>query len=214
MKETSSITDYDRRQGKSLYIEPTDNKRVIDPKTGVTTVKLFTGDWHISHSGSNEMLVTILGSCISACIRDPLIGIGGMNHFLVPKGENTGGFGMETRFGVNAMEQLLNSIYKLGGRKERLEIKVFGGGNVTNTSIDIGTKNSNFIREFLEDEGFKIAAEDLEGTLPRRLHYTPETGKVMLRKLQRQDDKKVAQEEAKYQESLVQTKDTGEVDLF
>ena len=99
------------------------------------------------------------------------------------------------------------------GRKDRLEIKVFGGGNVIRTSSPIGTKNAVFIREFLFREGFRITAQDLEGELPRRIHYYPTTGKVMLRKLRRREDLLVAEEEKRTQMQLKQTIE-GDIDLF
>lgn len=206
---------YDRRDcddSRALITDP--NREGVDPETGRKTIKLFTGDWHVSHSNSNEMLMTILGSCISACIRDPLLGIGGMNHFLVPKAGKADVAAMSTRFGVNAMEQLLNGIYKLGGHRDRLEIKVFGGGNVTGHFRNIGSANADFVRDFLKKESFRIFAEDMEGDLPRRLHYFPDTGKVMLRKLRRAEDNVVVEYEKRFQKTLIAQPDSGDVDLF
>ncbi len=189
-------------------------KRGYDPETGRDVVKIFSGDWHVSTS-HNEMLATILGSCIAACIRDPILGIGGMNHFLLPGDENTiTENSTATRYGVFAMETLINGILKAGGRKDRLEVKVFGGGNVTNNSIRIGSKNSAFIREFLAREGFTILSEDLEGDLPRRVHYFPDTGKVMMRRLSRKEDLAIVEEEKQYNTRISTAPVEGEVDLF
>ena len=115
-------------------------------------VKIFSGDWHVS-TKANEVLITILGSCVSACIRDPIAGIGGMNHFLLPGDESVvAQVSDAARYGVFAMESLINGILKAGGRKDRLEFKVFGGGNVINNSQKIGSKNAAFIRNFLKNE--------------------------------------------------------------
>lgn len=193
-----------------------DSEPKIDKQTGRSIIKLYTGDWHLSRSDANEMLVTILGSCIAACVRDPLIGVGGMNHFLLPEGDHTSNdYGLATRFGVNAMEELFNAIYKAGGQRARLEVKVFGGGNVTQNSKQIGSSNAQFIRKYLKDEGFEIASSDLEGNAPRRIHYMPDTGKVMMRKLQPSEDKAVILEEQEFAQSLVKEQPTnGSVDLF
>jgi len=188
-------------------------RRSCDPDTGQNIVKLFSGDWYVSTSG--EMLVTILGSCVSACIRDPIAGIGGMNHFLLPGDEKmVTPMSDAARYGVFAMESLINGILKEGGQKNRLEIKVFGGGNVINNSARIGSKNAAFIRNFLQKEGFKIHSEDLEGDLPRRIHYFCDSGKVMMRKLHRKDDMQVLRDEKIYQRKIAAEPVGGDIDLF
>lgn len=186
----------------------------FDTGTGYHVVKLFSGDCHVS-TRPDEMLATILGSCVSACVRDPALGIGGMNHFLLP-GEGSAMMqnSEATRYGTFAMESLINGILKAGGCKERLEVKVFGGGNVINNSARIGSKNAAFIRQFLHDEGLAIVSEDLEGDLPRRIHYFPHTGQVLMRKLYRKEDLVVAEDEAKYRKSLAVQPIEGEIDLF
>lgn len=186
----------------------------VDPKTGYKVVKLFSGDWHVSPK-PGEMIATILGSCVSACIRDPYAKIGGMNHFLLPGSEAIITKASDAaRYGVFAMESLINGILKAGGRKDRLEVKVFGGGNVIDSSARIGSKNAAFIRDFLKQEGLQIAAEDLEGDLPRRLHYYPDTGKVLMRRLKRKEDMAVVADEKRYVESIAKKPIEGEIDLF
>lgn len=186
----------------------------VDLETGCRIVKIFSGDWYVStHSG--EMMSTILGSCVSACIRDPIAKAGGMNHFLLPGNESMAPTSDAARYGVFAMESLINGILKAGGKKDRLEIKVFGGGNVINNSARIGSKNAAFIRGFLKEEGLKIVSEDLEGDYPRRVHYFPDTGKVMMRKLQRKEDYKTVEvEEARYSKEITQKPVEGDIDLF
>lgn len=188
-------------------------KRSVDSESGIQVVKIFSGDWYVTNK-PDEMLVTVLGSCVSACIRDPVAHVGGMNHFLLPGEGMEGEMGAAARYGLFAMESLINGILTNGGRKERLEIKVFGGGNVTNNSALIGSKNARFIRDFLKQEGYRLIAEDLEGNLPRRLHYFPYTGKVMMRKLQRKEDMVVVEEEARYSRSIVSKPIEGDIDLF
>jgi chemotaxis protein CheD len=192
----------------------TGNKRYFDARENLHVVKIFSGDWHVSHKGG-EMIATILGSCVSACIRDPYAGVGGMNHFLLPGDENSDSQVSESaRYGVFAMESLINGILKAGGQKSRFEVKVFGGGNVINNSARIGSKNARFIREFLQKEGFRIASEDLEGDYPRRLHYYPDTGKVMLRHLRRKEDMVVVEEEARYKKAIITKPLVSDIELF
>lgn len=191
------------------------NKQYYDMYEHVHVVKIFAGDWYVSPPGEHVMLGTILGSCVSACIRDPIAKIGGMNHFLLP-GDNAmdSAISDAARYGVFAMEQLINGILTAGGQKHRLEVKVFGGGNVINHSARIGSKNAAFIREFLTREGFPITSQDLEGDHPRRVHYYTDTGKVMMRKLRRREDFAVAEEEALYKKTIAHQPVEGEIDLF
>ncbi|MEI7669983.1 MAG: chemoreceptor glutamine deamidase CheD [Pseudomonadota bacterium] len=188
IKKETSVSEY--LHGKKPF---------HDDKENVDVIKIFAGDWYVSNK-KGEMLATILGSCVSACIRDPVAGIGGMNHFLLPGDSNMleSKVSDSARYGVSAMENLINGILKEGGQKHRLEVKVFGGGNVINNSARIGSKNAKFIREFLSTEGLRIASEDLEGDYPRRIHYFPDSGKVMMRLLRRKEDMVVLKEEEKY----------------
>lgn len=204
-----------RRSSDSVENYFKSNTKEIDPETGRNVIKIFAGGWHVSGASDNEMLSTILGSCISACIRDPMLRVGGMNHFLLPGDDTMNAHAYDAaRYGVFAMETLINEILKFGGRKNRLEVKVFGGGNVTSHSSKIGTKNANFVRHFLGEEGIKIVSEDLEGDLPRRVHYYPDTGKVMIRKLRRKEDMAVVAEEARYSKSITSKPVEGDIDLF
>lgn len=190
-----------------------DDEPSVDPETGYRIVKIFSGDWYVS-THPKEMLSTILGSCISACIRDPIAKVGGMNHFLLPGSENMTPTGDAARYGMFAMESLINGIIKAGGYKDRLEIKIFGGGNVIQSSAKIGSKNAAFVRKFLHDEGLSIESEDLEGDLPRRVHYFPDTGKVLMRRLRRKEDLRVVEEEERYSKEITKKPVEGEIDLF
>jgi chemotaxis protein CheD len=145
-------------------------RRFYDNTTGTWMVKVFPGEFYVSRQ-SDEVLVTVLGSCVSACIRDPVRGIGGMNHFMLPH-DSTGRWGDDqksTRFGNFAMEQLINELIKAGCVRERMEIKLFGGGNVTDTSNAVGTDNADFVLKYLKDEGLRHAVADL-GARARRGH--------------------------------------------
>ncbi len=170
-------------------------RKFFDAASGSWMVKVFPGEFYVT-ANADEMLVTVLGSCVSACIRDPRSGVGGMNHFMLPHSHagNWAGDLNSTRFGNFAMEKLINELIKAGCSRNALEIKVFGGGNVTDANNPIGTGNSEFILRYLEAEGLRCAAQDLGGQLPRRIHYTPATGKVVRRLLGTGESSAVARE--------------------
>jgi len=189
-------------------------KRFYNATFNAHVIKIFSGEWAISRA-EDEMLATILGSCVSACVRDPVVGVGGMNHFLLPGDEESNRHASDVaRYGVNAMENLINALLKAGAHKQRLEFKVFGGGNVINNSARIGSKNAKFVQEFLQREGYRIASKNLEGDHPRSLHYYPVTGKVMLRTLRRSQDHQVVEEEAKYRTAISAKPVEGAIELF
>jgi len=161
----------------------------------VTTV--HQGDCHVA-SAPDVTLSTVLGSCISACVRDKATNIGGMNHFLlaVQSGSARDKYGASARYGAFAMEQLINKVLSQGsGDKSNLEIKVFGGGKISATLEDIGAKNIAFVRRFLSDEGYKIAGEDLGGTFARKVVFNPFTGKVLVKRLDSATGATVVREE-------------------
>jgi chemotaxis protein CheD len=190
-------------------------RRFFDTASSTWMVKVFPGEYFVT-SKPDEVLVTVLGSCVSACIRDPKAGIGGMNHFMLPHSHagNWAGDLQSTRFGNFAMEKLINELMKAGCSRSSLEIKVFGGGNVTDTSNAIGTENSEFILRYLEAEGLRCVAQDLGGPLPRRIHYYPTTGKVVRRLLGTGESFAVAREEKEYVKRLSARKVAGEIQLF
>lgn len=191
------------------------SRRFFDASSGSWVVKVLPGEYFVSKS-ADEMLVTVLGSCVSACIRDVRTGIGGMNHFMLPhsQGGHWGGDIQSSRFGNFAMEKLINELLKAGCSRNSLEIKVFGGGNVTDTSNAIGTDNARFILRYLEAEGLRCAAEDLGGQLPRRIHYHPATGKVVRRLLGTGESLAIAREENEYGSRLSTRKMGGDIELF
>lgn len=192
-----------------------ERRHAPEESNGYTVVKLISGDCYVTNQ-PNMMLVTILGSCVAACIRDPVAKVGGMNHFLLPETDasNLRNDNDALRYGAYSMERLINEILKLGGLRGRLEVKVFGGGNVIDNSAMIGDRNIQFVKEFLKREGLSIAGEDLGDTCPRRVNYYPDTGRVMLRKLHRKDDFKIIEQERKYANSLRAKPVEGEIDLF
>jgi chemotaxis protein CheD len=141
---------------------------------------------------------TILGSCISACIRDVEAMVGGMNHFLLaePSGNARDRYGASARYGAFAMEQLINKVLTRGtGRKANLEIKVFGGGLINSALTDVGAKNIEFVREFLGNEGYSLAGEDVGGAYARRVMFKPYSGRAFVKRLDSSAAATVANEE-------------------
>ena len=190
-------------------------RRIYDAANSIWMVKMFPGEYYVTKK-SDEMIVTVLGSCVSACIRDPIIGAGGMNHFMLPH-HNSGNWGNDSRsarFGNFAMEKLLNELTKAGCARERMEIKLFGGGNVTDTSNAVGTDNAEFALRYLEAEGLRCAAQDLGGSHPRRIHYYPATGRVVRRLLGLGETYVVRREENDYEKRLLAEKTSGDIQLF
>ena len=191
-------------------------RRIYDAASATWMVKMFPGEFYVTKK-TDEVLVTVLGSCVSACIRDPIAGVGGMNHFMLPH-HSSGKWGDDSssaRFGNFAMEKLINELIKSGAARERMEVKVFGGGNVTDTSNAVGTDNAAFVLRYLAAEGLRCAAQDLGGLLPRRIHYYPSTGRVVRRLLGTGDTYAVSREEKDYGNRLLEQKSSaGEIELF
>jgi chemotaxis protein CheD len=191
-----------------------------DPVQNVEVVRILAGEYYATHR--HEMITTVLGSCISVCIRDRLTCIGGMNHFMLPmerEGRETSGphgLSADAAYGSYAMERLVNCILKYGGgRREHLEIKIFGGGRILNNMADIGLQNITFIRAYLRTEGLNMTAEDVGGDFPRRMAYFPTTGKVLLKKLRNIRSETIVQQETVYLANLRrEAAQGGEVELF
>ncbi|MBD8067118.1 chemotaxis protein CheD [Devosia sp. PTR5] len=161
----------------------------------VTTV--HQGDCHIS-AAADVTFSTVLGSCIAACVRDRVAGVGGMNHFLLAEqsGSAKDRYGASARYGAFAMEQLINKVLSQGsGKKANLELKVFGGGKINSMLDDVGAKNIEFVRQFLKDEGYVAASEDLGGTYARRVLFKPNSGRAFVKRLDSDVGANVAREE-------------------
>lgn len=162
----------------------------------VTTV--HQGDCHVSDD-ADLTYSTVLGSCISACVRDRVAQVGGMNHFLLAEqsGSARDRYGASARYGAFAMEQLLNQVMTRGtGKKANLEIKIFGGGKINSVLDDVGLKNIEFVRQFLADEGYYANSEDLGGSYARRVLFKPVSGRAFVRRLDSEIGANVARQEA------------------
>ncbi|WP_034293370.1 chemoreceptor glutamine deamidase CheD [Herbaspirillum sp. RV1423] len=177
--------------------------------------KILPGEYYFTHK--DMMIVTVLGSCVSACIRDRVTGIGGMNHFMLPdSGDGDSPISASMRYGTYAMEILINDLLKAGARRENLEAKVFGGGNVLRgfIAINVGERNAQFVRDYLKAENIRVVAEDLNDIWPRKVYFFPRTGKVLVKKLKQLHNNTLVNREQDYASRLVTKPVGGEVDLF
>jgi chemotaxis protein CheD len=190
-----------------------------DNRLGCWMAKILPGEFYIT--ASDEGITTVLGSCISACIRDPAIQVGGMNHFMLPEDTTQGksawldaNAGLATRYGSFAMESLINGLLKLGARRERLEVKLFGGGHVLKAAIEVGDRNIQFARQWLRTEGFRIVAEDVGSDAPRRVVYIPSTGKVQVKHLRSTESGDIAKREQQHLQSFAKRPVNNDIELF
>jgi len=172
------------------------------------------GEYCVSDQGM--LLVTVLGSCVAACIRDVELGIGGMNHFMLPDDGGRDTVGSSARYGTYAMEVLINHLFKMGARRNRLEAKVFGGGAVlaSLSSSNVGVRNAEFVLDYLKMEKVPVVAKDLLDSYPRKVYYFPKTGRVLVKKLHRVHNETLFSRERDYKDRLSGAKVEGDVELF
>ena len=174
-------------------------------------VKVLPGEYYVTTA--DMMIMTVLGSCIAACIWDPKVRVGGMNHFMLPDG----GGDTSGRYGSYAMELLINEMMKLGARRERMQAKVFGGGQVmhTFTTMNVGERNTAFVLDYLQTERIAVISKDVLDIHPRKVCYFPATGKAMVKRLAHSHPETLETQERK-SSAVVAAKAVagGSVDLF
>jgi chemotaxis protein CheD len=163
-------------------------RRSWDAKLNCFIARLLPGEYYVTRH--EETIFTVLGSCVSACVRDRKSGIGGMNHYMLPttRSGSGGTWGeatpaSETRYGNIAMQRLVQDILGLGAQRADLEFKLFGGGKVLDIALDVGNSNVQFAREYVQREAFTIAAEDLGADFARKVFYTPKNGQARVKRL-------------------------------
>ena len=193
-------------------------KRSWNEALEIYTARIHPGQYYVTKSA--EAVATTLGSCIAACIRDRVTGVGGMNHFMLPSTEGGAeastvtGLGASTRYGNVAMEHLINGILRTGGRRENLEAKIFGGGRIIAKMTDVGMRNIQFIREYLRFEKVKLLAEDVGDIFPRMAVYFPATGEAKVKRLRSLHNNMIATVEGRYVDSIASKPVVGDVELF
>ena len=186
----------------------------FDPKFDALAIKILPGEFRVT--SEDVMLVTVLGSCVAACLRDPLAGVGGMNHFMLPDTQQVGPGGESARYGSYAMEVLINELLKRGARRERLEAKLVGGGAVLPgmTLNPVGDRNGEFALAYLRAEKIKVVAKDLFDVFPRRVHYFPPSGRMLVKRLPAADGSELAAREEQYRRYMRNRPADGSVELF
>ncbi len=188
----------------------------FDKNFNSQAVKLLPGEYYVTDK--DIMLVTVLGSCVAACIRDCYSGIGGMNHFMLPDGGGDAGspLNASARYGTYAMEILINQLLKLGARRSNLEAKVFGGGNVLDglTVANVGQRNADFVLRFLQTEKIRVVAQDLVDIFPRKVFFFPKNSRVMVKKLRNVRNTTISLRESDYRQRLHRVDSGGDVELF
>jgi len=190
--------------------------RYWDRNNDVWAAKILPGEYYVSQN-SKEVISTTLGSCVSACIRDKVLGIGGMNHFMLPlQGQHGSDDWMDsaTRYGSYAMEHLINDILKAGGNRKNLEVKLTGGGKIVANMSDVGLRNIEFALDYLKTENLSILSQDLGDVYPRKVLYFPESGRMLVKRLRSLHNETLLEREKSYQHELEVQPDSGGVELF
>lgn len=197
------------------YEEIVSPHKYYDRNFNIDAVKILPGEYYVT--GREVMLVTVLGSCVAACIRDRNTGIGGMNHFMLPDNKDGGNpVGLAGRYGTYAMELMINQLIKQGARRKDLEAKVFGGGNVLRgfTVANVGERNAEFVLGYLQTENIAVAAQDLLDIYPRKVYYFPKTGRTLVKQLRSVHNDTIVERERDYIARIRSSDVQGDVELF
>ncbi|HUW49981.1 MAG TPA: chemoreceptor glutamine deamidase CheD [Sulfuricella sp.] len=187
-----------------------------DRQFDIEAAKILPGEYYAT--ARDMVVVTVLGSCVAACLRDRVSGVGGMNHFMLPHSDNDPQNPLSTsaRYGTYAMEMLINHITKLGAKRNNLEAKVFGGGNVLRgfTVTNVGQMNASFVLDFLHTEKINVVAQDLLDIYPRKVYYFPKTGRALVKTLKSVHNNTIVEREKEYELRLDRAPVEGDIELF
>lgn len=196
------------------FVEHLASNLYFDRHFELQAAKVLPGEYYVTRR--DMVLVTVLGSCVTACVRDGELGVGGMNHFMLPEEARGDVVSSSARYGTYAMEVLINHLLKLGARRNRLEAKVFGGGAVLESlaSSNVGTRNAEFVLNYLKVEKIPVVAKDLLDSYPRKVYFFPGSGRVLVRKLHRVHNDTLFSREKAYRSRLVESKVEGDIELF
>ncbi len=193
--------------------------RYWDPANNAWVAKILPGEFYVVKGA--ELISTVLGSCVSACIFDPQVRIGGMNHFMLPensKNEKSNWTGLETslatRYGNFAMEHLVNMILSNGGNRQNLQVKIFGGGQILSSMTDIGLQNIKFVEQYIQSESMNLVSKDIGDVFPRKVYFNPSTGRAWVKKLRSVHNNTIVKREEQYRSVLEKQPVEGQVLLF
>ena len=193
--------------------------RYWDKENQIVAAKLLPGDYYVTYV--DEMITTVLGSCVSACIRDAVSGIGGMNHFMLPETSRSrldtrdeSIVGTALRYGNYAMEHLINTILQYGGKRKNLEVKLFGGGKVIATLGDVGLRNIEFVLDYVDTEALNLVSHDLGDIYPRKVNFFPKTGRVRMKKIKDLHNETIILREKQYGSQIKDLSVESTIELF
>ncbi len=189
--------------------------KYLDRHFNRQAMKILPGEFYATTE--DEVIVTVLGSCVAACLLDPIAMVGGMNHFMLPvkKGGQEPDNFFAARYGAAAMEYLINNLLHLGAQRDRLVAKAFGGGKVLpGMTSDVGGQNIDFVRHFLRNEGIPLWSEDMGGLHPRKVYFFPHTGQVLVKRMERAHNDTVITRELSYMQEFTKAPMEGDVELF
>lgn len=201
----------------SMLEEEVSTTLYFDRTFDCDAAKISPGEYYFTDK--DMLIVTVLGSCVSACIRDSKTGVGGMNHFMLPDSataDKDSPVSESMRYGTYAMEVLINQLLRNGAKRENLEAKIFGGGNVLKsfTTTNVGDRNAIFVRKYLQAEGIRVTGEDLLDIYPRKVYFFPKTGRVLVKKLKQMHNDTLFKREEVYASKLKTADVGGAIDLF
>lgn len=187
--------------------------RYLDRTRDKIAAKILPGQYYVTIH--DEIITTVLGSCVSACIRDKALGIGGMNHFMLPIGAQdvVTAISDAARYGNYAMEHMINDILKNGAKRENLEVKIVGGGKIIANMTNVGQKNIEFVKEYIRSENLNLIGEDVGDIYPRKVVYHPHSGKVNVKKLRSMHNDTILTREEQYMQEIKQPV-AGDIELF
>lgn len=192
--------------------------RFWDRTREMVHVKVLPGEYYVTTA--DEVVSTVLGSCVAACVWDPVARIGGMNHFMIPttsrQKTEAGAIDDAARYGMFAMEYLINSILRQGGERSRLKTKIAGGGHVMAIATDIGQRNIEFVRHYMATEGLELTSEHVGGSYPRKIMFHPLDGRARVMEIKSRKNDTVVRRERSYAAHLDHPNDAvaSAVELF
>jgi len=188
----------------------------FDSSFDLDAAKILPGEYYVTKR--DMVLVTVLGSCVAACIRDRVSGIGGMNHFMLPDSnrDSSDPTNVSARYGTYAMEMMINQLLKVGARRENLEAKIFGGGSVLRgmVTLNVGARNAAFALDYLHTEGISIVGQDLLDDYARKVYFFPYSGRVLVKKIRTMHNETIIEREQAYSARLNVADIQGDVELF
>ena len=191
----------------------------ITTKDNIKHVSIHPGEFYASRE--DVVISTILGSCVSACIFDPVAGIVGMNHFLLSNKRYSRDMQFYIteagRYGINAMELVINEMFKMGAKRENLRAKAFGGSsllglNITDNFLCVGEVNSRFILDFLKNEGIPLISSNLGGDRGRVIRFSSIDYSVLMRKIKKISLTKIVKDEKKFWQTSIKAQEKEEAE--